>query len=286
MLIEQRLTWVDQVVTNRSRNADIISFGSESCVIPFLDINNHWEVFLSLIDLGIRLKLVTPRISQSELPDTIHLLHKIIALRRPIDIVLNDWGIMQFCFQNKDRFNIHVGRQLCRSLLDCPWHREILDNESSDVGEIIASHPFSNMGKIKSLHIQGVKGLELNALSRSFNLQTVIDLDLEIAVQYETYLLTCGRTCLTKRIVPDRECRNLCEGIFQLEPSGKWLNYFENRDAFNGYEKTMLSGLAVNGKKVTLPQKANIDDMLSCSANVVIATQTNTINLLRRRELK
>jgi len=277
MLIEQRLTWVDQVAARRSPDADIISFGSESCTIPFHDINNHWEAFLNLFDLGIRLKIVTPRISQSELSDTINLLHKIIALRRPIDIVLNDWGILQFCFQNKDYFNIHVGRQLCRSLLDCPWHQEILNNESNEVGEIIASHPFSNMEKIKALHMQGVKGLELNALFRRFNLQSIIVLDLEISVHSETYLLTCGRTCLSKRIVPGKECRNRCEEILQLEPSGKWLNYFENREIFNEYEKSMLSGLAINGKKVTLPQKANLDDMISSGINVVITTQTNTI---------
>lgn len=281
MLIEQRLIWVDQVSIRHSHDADIISFGSESCAIPFLDINNHWEDFLRLLDLGIRLKIVTPRISQNELSDTINLLCKIITLRRPIDIVLNDWGILQFCLKNKDYFNIHVGRQLCRSLLDCPWHAEILNNESTEVGEIIASHPFNNIRKIQELHIQGVKGVELNALFQSFNFHSIIDLNLEIAVQCESFLLTCGRTCLSKRIIPDRACRDICEESFQLEPTGKWHNYFENRESFNEYEKSMLSGLAISGKKATLPQKVNMEDMLACGVNVFIATQTNTINILK-----
>ena len=281
MLTEQRLIWVDQVKSQHFHDADIISFGSESCVIPFLDINNHWEAFLKLFDLKIRLKIVTPRISQSELSNTINLLFRIMTLRKPIDIVVNDWGILQFCFKNKDYFNIHIGRQLCRSLLDCPWHREILDKESSETSKIIASHPFSNMKKIKMLQVQGVKGLELNALFKSFDLQPIIDLNLEIAVHYETYLLTCGRTCLSKRIVPNGKCRSICEETFQLKPSGKWLNYFENREDFNDYEKSMLSDLAVNGKKATLPQKSNIDDLLSCGVNIVIATQAKIINLIK-----
>jgi len=281
VLNEQRLLWVDQVANHRSHDANIISFGSESCAIPFLDINNHWDVFLNLFDLGVRLKVVTPRISQNELAETINLLSKIINLQREIDIVINDWGLLQFCLKNKDHLNVHIGRQLCRSLLDCPWHQEILDNESTEVGAIISSHPYSSVEKIKALCIQGVKGLELNALFRGFDFQPILDFHLEIAVHLENYLLTCGRTCLSKRIITDKACFDICEEIFQLEPSGKWLNYFENREAFSGYEKSMLSGLAINGKKATLPQKVNIDDILSSGINVVITTQTKSTNLLK-----
>lgn len=281
MLIEQRLIWVDQVEDRHSFDVDIISFGSESCVTPFLDINNYWDAFLGLLDQGIRLKVVTPRIAQNELSDTINLLQKIMTLRRQIDIVVNDWGILQLCLEHNDYINVHIGRQLCRSLFDCPWHQEILDNENAEAGEIIASHPYSDMGKIKSLHTQGVKGLELNALSRSFDLNPIADLNLEIAVHYETYLLSCGRTCLSKRIVPKKDCHDICQENFLLEPVGKWLNYFENREPFNNYEKSMLTGLAINGKKVTLPQKAGIDDMLTCGANVLIAIQNRTINYIK-----
>lgn len=277
MLIEQRLMWIDKIENHLSSDADIISFGSESCITPFLDINDHWIAFIGLFDIGKRVKIVTPRITQNELTDTVNLLRKIITLHRTVDIVVNDWGLLQFCSEYSDYLNIHIGRQLCRSLLDCPWYQEILENESIDVRDIIASHPYKNIERIKMLQVRGMKGLELNALFQSFDFQPIIDLNIEIAAHCDTYLLTCGPTCLVKRIIPNKACQVICEENFQLKPSGKWLNYFENQEPFSDYEKSMINGLSLSGKKVTLPQKVGIDGILSCGVNVLITTPNNTI---------
>lgn len=251
MLIEERKTWIhDWKLIDTT--ADIISFGSESCTIPVLEINNSWNMFLQIIGSDKRVKIVTPRISQSDISSMLNLLNKIITLRRKLDIVINDWGIFYFCLRNIEHFNIHLGRQLSRSLLDCPWHNEILNNEKKITQEILTKHLFD----VDTLKENGVSGIELNRLLPeiyydSFN-------GLEISVHQNEYLLTCGKICLSKRIYPKKDCHELCNRRITIEPVGKWFGFFNNRVPFSDYEKSLLEGMNLTGKKVVMPQK-NID---------------------------
>lgn len=272
MLIEQRFIWIDKIFESQVK-ADIISFGSESCVMPLFYANEHWNKVRQLINRRGRVKVITPRVAQNELAGVVSLIEKLSMLQQKVDIVVNDWGILQLCATHKECLHIHLGRQLCRTLLDCPWHKEILENENSEVREIMRSHPYSNTEGLKRLQDKGVRGLELNAVFPNYDLQPIIDRNLEIAVHCESYLLTCGRTCLTKRIMEKHSCQNVCGLEFQLEPSGKWLNYFECNEPFDDYEKSMLDGMAFSGKKVTLPQRLSIDEMRMQGAEVLINTE-------------
>lgn len=267
---EYRYTWIDQISNESLRQADIVSFGSESCLFPVFYIDGCWTLFLSLLKKSERLKIVTPRISQIDLRKTIELLERIFALNIPIDIVINDWGLLKYCFIRNNVFKIHIGRQLSRSLIDCPWHEEILENEKSSVQGIMKEHPFNSMRLIRIFEEMGVVGIELNSLEEGMNLHFLLESNMELSIHEKNYLITCGRTCLAQKILQGIPCYELCDKQYELELAGKWLNVFQNQNEVNDYEKAMLNGLSVSGKKVMLPQKLSFEEMCAYGVNVII----------------
>lgn len=278
MLIEQRINWLN--IDDVSRDIDIISIGNESCISPFYFIEKNWKEFLELTQYNLRIKIVLPRVSQKDLSSTINLLKKIGSLQRNIEFVLNDWGIVFLCVKHLQKIRIHIGRQLCRSLLDCPWKNEILNNESPTMQSTISSHPYDDLQRLDKLKAQGVYGIEFNSMPQINEYHTFAKAQIETAINCDSYLLTCGRTCLVKRIV-EEECLNICDMQFHIIPSGKWIGYFDNQKPFDEYEKSMLNGMSVYGKSVLLPQRNEIKDIILSGVNVIITSDRNKIDLIR-----
>lgn len=275
---EYRYTWIDQIPDDGVKEADILSFGSESCIIPVLHIERCWSLFLSLIEKEKCLKIITPRIAQSEIKEIIDLIDRIFDLDISIDIVINDLGLLKYCSTRNNVFNIHIGRQLSRSLVDCPWHEEILKNEEIDVQEIMRGHPFNSENLIRILKGRGVRGIELNSLEGGMNLQSLRECDMELSIHEKNYLITCGRTCLAKRILQGVSCYELCDKQFELTLTGKWLSVFQNQNEVSDYERKILDGLSMRGKEVILPQTLSLSEMCSCGVDVIILSKTNKIN--------
>lgn len=279
MLIEQRMNWLN--IGNVSKKIDILSIGNESCIFPFFFIEQNWEDFLKLITLDLRIKIVLPRISQNELSPTIKLLKKIWSLQRDIEFVLNDWGVIFFCTQHLRRVNIHIGRQLCRSLIDCPWGNEILENENQTIQQMISSHPYDDLSRLNKIKEQGVYGIEFNSMPWIYEYHTFEEAKVETAINCDSYLLTCGKTCLAKRIVEKEECLKLCDMQFDITPAGKWMGYCKNRKAFDEYEKNLLNGMSIHGKSVLLPQRTEIKNIVLSGISVIISSDESRICLIR-----
>lgn len=280
MLLEQRMSWLDLEAV--CPEVDIVSVGNESCMKPFLKIDKQWNDFLKLIDSELRVKVVLGRVAQSELEDTLCLLQKMLALQRNIEVVLNDWGIIHFCAHDNHLAKIHIGRQLCRSISDCPWYKEIVDNETTEIREIIESHPFSDIDRMRTLRELRIQGLEINSVLSKETVDLLLETEMEIAINCDEYLLTCGRTCLSKRIIKDMSCEKECDQNINIIPSGKWLSYFENAKPFSTYEKMLLKDMSIKGKRVLLPQKMDIKELINCKADVIVTSKQEKINYLRR----
>ena len=279
MLLEQRINWLN--LENISTDVDIISIGNEGCIIPFLHIEKCWDNFLKLTELPKRVKVVLPRIAQDNLTITINLMKKIWSLQRNVEVVLNDWGIVFFCVQHLCDIKIHIGRQLCRSLLDCPWKNEIINNETNSVQRIISSHPYNDISRLNRLKHIGIYGIEFNAIpyfdeSNAFKMAQI-----ETSIDGKTYLLTCGKNCLTKRIIDNRDCLEICDSHLDILPMGKWLGYFDNDKAYSEYEAGLLKGLRVKGKSVLLPQNDGMNKIISSGINAIIVHDTSTIKEIR-----
>lgn len=279
MLLEQRINWLN--LENIGTDIDIISIGNEGCIIPFLHIEKRWNDFLNLIEAHKRVKVVLPRISQNDLSITINLLKKIWSLQRNVEVVLNDWGIIFFCVQHFFDMKIHIGRQLCRSLLDCPWKDEILQNEKNSVQRIISSHPYNDILKLNGLKQKGIYGIEFNSIPYFDECNAFKTAQIETSIDSKTYLLTCGKNCLTKRITDNKECIEICDLPLDILPAGKWLGYFDNDKAYSEYEASLLKGLQVKGKSVLLPQYNEINNIILSGINTIIVHDTSTINEIR-----
>lgn len=280
MLIEQRIKWLDIDVI--SSEADIVGLGDESCIYPFLNINAHWCDFLRVLESDFRIKIILPRVSQNELSEVLNLLQKMIALKRNIEFVLNDWGILFFLTHIDSSVTVHIGRQICRTLLDCPWHDEILQNETQAIRKIISSHPFSDIERLTLLKKNGVQGLEMNAIFSKDLFEFFSEQNMETAADGDSYLLTCGKVCLIRRIMADKPCQNICNNKVDIAMSGKWLNSFEHTKPLSSYEKTLLRGMSISGRKVILPQKIDAKELISCGVDVIITSNKHKVEELRR----
>lgn len=282
MRIEYRIPWIANLYAESVTSVDIISFGSESCLVPLLtqDISN---VLVDIQNKNITVKLVTPRIPQHEMHRLLKLLRTIQNRGVPVDIVVNDWGLFYYCSQFPEIFHMHIGRQLCRSLLDCPWNNEILSNESEAVAQVICGHPYTAKDRSEHLLHKGVIGIEVNAATN--DIRAFDDLrthGLQVALHYDEYLLSCGAVCLARRLEPDMPCMRLCEKRFDAVPLGKWLNSFDNKVPFSTDEQLLLQGMQISGKKVLLPQKASTDSFKEVDT-LIISKESSLNKILDRR---
>lgn len=255
MKLEYRFNWVDDWNPETCKTSDILSIGSESCPIPLFQ-ENLVDAITAIIRKGIPIKLVTPRVTQKDIQKVLSVLLEIKKRGLSIDIVINDWGLFFYCSQWRESFRMHIGRQLCRSLLDCPWHEEIVQNEKESVRQIISEHPYTDSERLDFLRQKGVVGVELNAVDRgALTTERIKAAGLQLAFHCEEYLLSCGAVCLAKRLEPDIPCKELCKKKYKAQPHSKWLNSFDSQIPFTDYEISLLEGLQIRGNTVTLPQK-------------------------------
>lgn len=259
MIVEQRLRWFDQVFHDIYERADIISFGSEGCPGGLPD-RDSYDAITELLDrYHILPKLVTPRVSQYELPKVLQLLEHICMKNIPLEIVVNDWGILFYCLKKRDIFKIHLGRQLCRSLVDSPWADYIRRKEKDEVREWMKGHPYDDSVKLDLLKEWGIKGLELNSWDGlAASIENLLAAGLTIALEPESYLLTVGRVCLAKRICREQPCSGLCGLAFAIEPEKKWLGPLKNQVDLEEIEQKALRGMMVTGNRVLMEHKAKL----------------------------
>lgn len=277
MIIEHRLRWFDHIYTNTYEWADIISFGSESCPRALPDTESYDYLIELLCRKHILPKLVTPRVSQSELPDVIHLLDYIVDRNIPLDIVVNDWGILFYCLKRKDVFQVHIGRQLCRSLFDSPWAKYILHNENQDVVKFLKAHPYDDYTKLELIREWGIKGVEINSFQEiSHSIQSLISFGLEVAIDVESSLLTAGKKCLARRICSAGDCSQICSQVYSIEPKKKWQGFFDNKENYKAIEKEALDGMMISGNRVLLKHKTKISSDIDLDNIVVIITDPKT----------
>lgn len=281
MLIEQRLRWFDQIYNDSYEWADIISFGSESCPRALPDTDSYDCIIELLCRRHILPKLITPRVSQNELPDVIHLLDYISNKNIPLDIVINDWGILFYCLARKDVFQIHLGRQLCRSLFDSPWSKYILQNEGNEIVELMKAHPYDDFTKLNLLKEWGIKGIEVNSFHElKFSIQRLLSFGLEVVIDAESGLLTTGKACLARRICNKEECSKLCSQVYTIEPKKKWLGFFENQVDLEAIEEDALKGMMITGNRVLLKHKHSISTDFDRNNIVIVITDFKTLEKL------
>jgi hypothetical protein len=264
---------LDQNSDEFIEEAAIISFGSESCTRALPNLVDFDKAIDKIRRSGKAPKLVTPRVSQRDLESITLLLDHIVEKKMPIDIVINDWGILFYCLRHKDIFRSYLGRQLCRSLVDSPWVDNILRNEDPQIHELLEKHPFDDSNKLKLFKDWELKGIELNQVhgieQSIFNIHSA---GIKIFIHKDNYLLTAGKVCLAKKICGNKECKYICNIEFELEPTGKWLNFFKNQAEFSINEKEALSGMKVVGNKILMPYKVHPLDIISLNTGIIFTT--------------
>ena len=273
MKLEYRFGWVDEWNPETCITSDILSIGSESCLVPLFQ-ENLVDAITAMIKKGMPIKLVTPRVAQKDIQKVLSILLEIKKRGLSIDIVINDWGLFFYCSQWQETFRMHIGRQLCRSLLDCPWHGEIIANETDNVRQVISEHPYTDSERLDFLQQKGVVGVELNAVGGGdLTTKRIKAAGFQVAVHCDEYLLSCGAVCLAKRLEPGLSCKELCKKRYQAKPHSKWLNSFDSQVPFTDYEISLLEGLLIRGNTVTLPQRRRLQPL--DSVDTLITTKIN-----------
>lgn len=220
MVIEKRFYDYNGILnTPTDDEVGIISFGSEGCINRLPTESELVKILTYCKERRISAKCVFPRLGVFDIPIAERLLDVLYQSNQSVQIVINDIGCLYYCKKFMDRITIFLGRQLSRSIVDCPWYRNVLLHESEEMKMNLMQLSFNFKEKQELLLEYGVKGLEINTvLGVEESAKYLADFGFLLSIHVNDYLLTCGRNCLSKKIIGDVQQCDACLKTARLTP--------------------------------------------------------------------
>lgn len=149
-------------------DVDTISIGDDGCIKKILNNINIIDVAKKIIDSNKKLKIITPKIPQMYMEETIDLIEKINKITKDYTLVVNDFGILEACREREmSPKRMLIGRALSRALEECAWYEDFVESENEDYVIDLISNNFSDNRKIDLMKEYGVKGIESTLLENS-----------------------------------------------------------------------------------------------------------------------
>lgn len=253
---------------------NIISVGSEMCIHLFPNSDSLKKILLICKEKGKIAKCVFPRIDAFSVSKMDEIMEILIDANQDIQVVINDWGCLQYSRDFSGKIEFYLGRQLTRSIVDCPWYESVIEGEDDDIKRDLLQIPFYFQEKLNMLHEYGISGFELNSIKDVEESISVLSrLGWKISVHLNEYLLTCGKNCISQRILKSECDCGLCMEKIYLNPIQKWKNLLDTKEQFTEYEKKLLFKMYARGKAVYLPQTLS-EEKLLCNKDITNIIET------------
>lgn len=177
-----------------------IVVGDEGCIYRLLDekvrdIVRHYQS----LNKGIR--LLTPFIP-NKFMGSIYKIIEELSSRDGIKITFNDYGLLHKCseliFNNK--ITAVLGRSLTRSIVDCPWHKELFKHEDNELTDSFINYSFLHQGKHDVLRDYNIKEIEIN-VAETKHLDKLSLTGLDLTCYFGNNLISIGRLCFSARLM-------------------------------------------------------------------------------------
>lgn len=194
-----KLEW--QVDINRKELPDQISgivIGDEGCIYRTLD--SRWIGWAEkALTKNLVIRYVTPIVPNQYIEELFHYIVDLTAIAK-LKVTFNDYGMLYRCkpLIEKELITPVLGRIITRSILDCPWHEELLKHEEPHLATAITGSNLRHPSKREVMQKFTIKEIELNIN----NLQDVAQLrnnNLLITCYCSNMLISVGRVCYSAR---------------------------------------------------------------------------------------
>lgn len=281
MEIELRLTNHNEIDKAIEANIDCVGIGDEGCIYRIPKDNELRKILEKAIKKNIRPRIVTPRVAHREFEIISHIIRVISEYGEKVDVIVNDIGVLALCNEIETGMGIYFGRQIVRSIFDCPWYDLILKGENESVKNEFSRHGFDHKEKFNLMKRFRVRGIEVNNISEiTSSINRIASNEISVGIHLGRSLLAVGRDCITSRHIglKPEECAGLCGKEFEIEWDGLWLSPTENDVPTKCEHKQRLAGAVVKGNRVLKPGTNSINDAKKASADIVIIEQESDWN--------
>lgn len=273
MNLELRLTNHKEIDRALRANIDWVGIGDEGCVYRIPKGEELREIIEKAIERNIRPRIITPRVAQRELEIISSVVQTVSAYQEEVDVIVNDLGVLALCNEAADSMGIYFGRQLVRSIFDCPWHDSILGGEDAAVKRELSRHSYDHKEKMDILKRFKVRGIEINHIKGiTGSLQRIAANGISLGIHLGNSLLTVGRDCITGRHlgVKPPKCIEQCGEVYEIEWDGLWLSPTSNDIPAGPEHKQCLDGAVVKGNRVLKKSSNTVEELREVSVGMVI----------------
>lgn len=235
-----------------TKSAGVV-LGDEGCIYRALDDN--WRIiFQKAIDDGFSVRYLTPIVPQKHV-DELFLRIKDFASKAKFKVTFNDYGLLYMCRDLivRDKIIPVAGRIITRSVLDCPWHKRLFENEPIELSQTMANYSFTHRAKYAFLKDYGIKEIELN-LRESGDLNLVKKQGMILTGYLSNAIVSVGRHCFTARWYGLQKpgCRDdfRCKNRLTINPEQIWGKRRLMYEEANAEMKHYFKGCFVQGNVV------------------------------------
>lgn len=223
MRIEKRVYELGQM--NELTNVDGIVVGDEGCIYKVLDCRVK-EIINVAVKNEMDIRLLTPFVPNKYVDTLFQRISEFAQLKK-LKVVFNDYGMLHKCLDliREGRIEPVLGRILTRSILDCPWSEDLLQNEEDSVAEGLLEFNFKHEEKWSVMEELQIREIELNVPA----IQKEIDFhipNVKITLHMENAIVSVGRVCFVARhakiALPQCIESGVCDRKLYFELLYKW----------------------------------------------------------------
>lgn len=229
---------------NLAVNYSGIVIGDEGCIYRALD--NMWnEIFLNGIKEGVSIRYLTPIVPHKYVEKLYYKIQDLASIAS-FKVTFNDYGLLYLCKDLIARNKIIpvAGRILTRSILECPWYRRLLENESDELINVLSGYTFSHNAKLDFLKDCGINEIELN-LRELGSLDLLKKQGIILTGHISNAIAAVGRNCYSARWydLKKPECKSdiRCRNKLTIDVNQIWgkkrLMYEEPNEEMKTYYK-------------------------------------------------
>lgn len=262
MIYENNQMYKNKIISD---DYDNVVIGSEICPIHLL--SQKIDCFIKALSAQQRkIRFVTPIIPQKYIDE---IYNKILILPEQTKVTFNDYGLLYKCKKLicDGKITPVLGRIITHSLIDCPWHLDIIKRERQCYDNLTRQNMNFNT-KIDFMNEWSIKEIEVNNCPQK-SIDYFHTKGISIT-QYSDYnLLSVSRTCFhlkltngkTEYCVNNNECLS---PIYNLEMtdyySNKWKLLVENQVSVIDWSDTIVLGTTLFIKSKSINN--NIDFLI------------------------
>lgn len=232
---------------------DYIVVGDEGCFYAAFN-NNIFEIVNMALLKNKKIRYITPILSTKQL----NVMRKYLidlSDQMQIKVVFNDTGLL-YSLKNQIRDNKIIpvfGRILTKSIIDCPWHENIVFDENDDIKVALTGNTFCHFEKMKLLRTYNIKEIEVN-LNHVHFIRELKCYKYLICARYDSFLISVGRCCYTaywhNLSINNCDIEPQCDNKIYIKLDKKWSKKAKMFDYPNEEDKKYFDHIFVQGTKV------------------------------------